>query len=62
MAADNATVTRQPGIDLLGIYLNDHLVGATSGAELARRVARSHGGGQAGENHQRLREKCPLEP
>ena len=26
----------------LGIYLNDHLAGATAGAELARRVARSH--------------------
>jgi hypothetical protein len=48
MAADNATVTRQPGIDLLGIYLNDHLAGATGGAELARRAARSHGSGQAG--------------
>jgi hypothetical protein len=27
--------------ELLGIYLNDHLVGATSGTELARRVASS---------------------
>jgi hypothetical protein len=27
--------------DLLGIYLNDHLAGATGGAELARRVASS---------------------
>jgi hypothetical protein len=27
--------------ELLGIYLNDHLAGATSGAELARRVASS---------------------
>jgi hypothetical protein len=26
----------------LGIYLNDHLAGATAGAELARRVAVSH--------------------
>jgi len=26
---------------LFGIYLNDHLVGATGGGELARRVARS---------------------
>jgi hypothetical protein len=26
----------------LGIYLNDHLAGATAGAELARRVAGSH--------------------
>jgi hypothetical protein len=32
------------GSDLLGIYLNDHLAGATLGAELARRMARSHRG------------------
>ena len=29
------------GPRLLGIYLNDHLAGATGGLELARRVARS---------------------
>ena len=28
---------------LLGIYLNDHLAGASAGLELARRAARSHG-------------------
>ena len=28
--------------DMLGIYLNDHLAGATAGGELAHRVARSH--------------------
>jgi hypothetical protein len=28
--------------DLLGIYLNDHLAGATAGTELARRLASSH--------------------
>jgi len=28
--------------DLIGIYLNDHLAGATAGTELAHRVARSH--------------------
>ncbi|MFF7650049.1 hypothetical protein ACFZCY_09345 [Streptomyces sp. NPDC007983] len=27
---------------MLGIYLNDHLAGATGGAELARRMARQH--------------------
>jgi hypothetical protein len=32
------------GSSLLGIYLNDHLAGATAGAELARRMARSHRG------------------
>ena len=30
--------------NLLGIYLNDHLAGATGGTELARRVARSRRG------------------
>ena len=29
---------------MLGIYLNDHLAGATAGTELARRIARSHRG------------------
>ena len=28
--------------DLIGIYLNDHLAGATAGTELAHRMARSH--------------------
>jgi hypothetical protein len=28
--------------ELIGIYLNDHLAGATAGTELAHRVARSH--------------------
>jgi hypothetical protein len=37
-----ATVTRRSGHDLLGIYLNDHLAGATGGLELARRMAASH--------------------
>ena len=40
--AGTATVTRRSGHDLLGIYLNDHLAGATGGLELARRVAGSH--------------------
>ena len=34
--------TRQFGHNVLGIYLNDHLAGATVGTELARRVAGSH--------------------
>jgi hypothetical protein len=40
-------LTRAPdggGQDLLGIYLNDHLAGATAGAELAHRMARSQAG------------------
>jgi hypothetical protein len=41
-AEGTMTGTSRPGRDLLGIYLNDHLAGATGGAELARRVASSH--------------------
>jgi hypothetical protein len=44
-----ATGRSEPG--LLGIYLNDHLAGATGGAELARRAARAHGGEQADALH-----------
>jgi hypothetical protein len=36
------------GRELLGIYLNDHLAGATAGVELARRMARSHAGPAGG--------------
>lgn len=43
----SASRTGPPG--LLGIYLNDHLGGATGGLELARRVARAHRGTPAGE-------------
>src|SRR5205814_8177742 len=32
----------QIGHRVLGIYLNDHLAGATAGAELAHRMARTH--------------------
>jgi len=35
--------------DLLSIYLNDHLAGATGGAELAARMAMSQGGGADGD-------------
>jgi hypothetical protein len=48
-AASHPTDTGRSGTDLLGIYLNDHLAGATGGAELARRVAGSHGGHDSGE-------------
>ncbi len=40
--------TTRSGLDLLGIYLNDHLAGATGGSELARRAARSASGTAAG--------------
>jgi hypothetical protein len=35
---------RSPDYDLLGIYLNDHLAGATGGVELAHRMAASRKG------------------
>ncbi|MBV9093217.1 MAG: hypothetical protein JO132_04990 [Streptosporangiaceae bacterium] len=34
--------TGPSGYRVLGIYLNDHLAGATAGAELAHRIARTH--------------------
>jgi hypothetical protein len=34
--------TGQIGYRVLGVYLNDHLAGATAGTELAHRVARTH--------------------
>ena len=36
------TGTGQIGYRVLGIYLNDHLAGATAGTELAHRVPRTH--------------------
>lgn len=44
----------EAGPELLGIYLNDHLAGATLGVELAHRMARSHTGPGAGSTMQRL--------
>jgi hypothetical protein len=44
--ADTAHHIGQSEISMLGIYLNDHLAGATAGTELAHRMARSHGDGQ----------------
>jgi hypothetical protein len=41
----NANAARDSGqseVSMLGIYLNDHLAGATAGTELAHRKARSH--------------------
>jgi seryl-tRNA(Sec) selenium transferase len=37
------TPARRTGRDLLGVYLNDHLAGATAGVELSRRMAASAG-------------------
>lgn len=44
-----ATSARQTGAELLGIYLNDHLAGATGGAELARRAAAARRSDEAGD-------------
>lgn len=44
----------RPGEALLGIYLNDHLAGATGGLELFRRAARAHRGSPAGAVLERL--------
>ena len=52
--AGSTTGTSRSGHDLLGIYLNDHLAGATGGLELARRVAASHRGRAADGALQRL--------
>ena len=42
------SAVRRPEHDLLGIYLNDHLAGATIGLDLARRMARAYRGGAIG--------------
>src|SRR2546429_4408420 len=60
--AGTATRTRRSGHDLLGIYLNDHLAGATGGLELARRVAASHRGPRAGAAVQRLAAQGAQDP
>jgi hypothetical protein len=52
MTVNSDVVTRQP--QLLGIYLNDHLAGSTSGLELVRRTARAHAGTAAGPPLSRL--------
>jgi hypothetical protein len=49
----NATGTKTEPT-LLGIYLNDHLAGATGGIELARRTAGAHRGTEAGTTLTRL--------
>ena len=53
-AAGTSKRTRRSRHDLLGIYLNDHLAGATGGLELARRMAGSHRGPAADGALQRL--------
>src|ERR1700750_524459 len=52
--ADTARDSGQPEVSMLGIYLNDHLAGATVGTELAHRTARSHRKGKNGATLRRL--------
>jgi hypothetical protein len=52
--ADTAHDSRQSEVSMLGIYLNDHLAGATAGTELAHRTARCHGDGKSGGTLRRL--------
>lgn len=56
MTASRTAAAARPrsGQILLGIYLNDHLAGATGGVELARRTAASHRGSEAGERLEQL--------
>jgi hypothetical protein len=44
----------QSEVSMLGIYLNDHLAGATAGTELAHRTARSHRDANNGATLRRL--------
>ncbi len=46
VSADTARDVGRSEASILGIYLNDHLAGATAGTELAHRMARSHGDGE----------------
>ena len=48
-------------IDLLKIYLNDHLAGATAGVELARRTLRENKGNAVGQYFQALMH-CKVAP
>jgi hypothetical protein len=52
--ADTARDSGQSEASMLGIYLNDHLAGATAGTELAHRTARSHADGKNGGTLRRL--------
>jgi len=54
MAETGSEVSDDQGLALLGIYLNDHLAGATGGAELFRRAAGAHRGTELGDTLARL--------
>jgi hypothetical protein len=51
---DTTRDSGQSQVSMLGIYLNDHLAGATAGTELAHRMARSHRDGKNGATLRRL--------
>ena len=51
---DTTRDSGQSEASMLGIYLNDHLAGATAGTELAHRAARSHRDGKNGATLRRL--------
>lgn len=48
------TTTKPGKEELLGIYLNDHLAGATAGVELAKRLSRAEAHRPEGETLRRL--------
>jgi hypothetical protein len=52
--ADTTHDVGRSDASMLGIYLNDHLAGATAGTELAHRMARSHGDGEDSGTLRRL--------
>ena len=52
--ADAARDSGPCEVSMLGIYLNDHLAGATAGTELAHRTARSYRDGNKGATPRRL--------
>jgi hypothetical protein len=55
MTTEKATTKTEPSRHLMiGIYLNDHLAGATAGTQLARRMARSHQGQEEGSELQAI--------
>jgi hypothetical protein len=55
MTTEKATTKTEPSRHLMiGIYLNDHLAGATAGTQLARRMARSHQGREEGSKLQAI--------
>ncbi|MCH5677233.1 hypothetical protein [Streptomyces gilvus] len=51
MSTSTRSAGEGPGTQrLLGIYLNDHLAGATAGAELVRRMVQEHGDSVFGDD------------